>query len=64
MNPTKKQVALILLAVATLVIALIVLIRNRNLDVDLLAILGIIGGIAIIVVSLPGLNGNGNGGKK
>ena len=57
MSELKRQVILILLGVVTLVLALIVLIRNRDLDVDLLAALGIVGGIAIVVVSLPRGNG-------
>jgi hypothetical protein len=56
-SPVKREVWLLLLAVAVLVISLIVLIRNRNIDVDLLAILGLLGGAAMIVVALPGRNG-------
>ena len=56
MSPVKREVWLLLLAVAVLVISLIVLIRNRNIDVDLLAILGLLGGAAMIVVALPTRN--------
>ena len=53
MKPARRQAVLILLAVAALVLALTVLVRNRSLDVDLLAALGIVGGLAIVVVALP-----------
>ena len=53
MKPARRQAVLILLAVAALVLALVVLVRNRSLDVDLLAALGIVGGLAIVVVALP-----------
>ena len=48
-----RLVALILLGVAMLALAVVILARNRNLDVDLLAVLGLIGGAAIVVVCLP-----------
>jgi hypothetical protein len=53
----KREVALIILGVAALVIAIVVLLINRDTSTDLLAVLGLIGGAAIVVVSLP--NGNG-----
>jgi hypothetical protein len=56
-SAVKREVWLLLLAVAVLVISLIVLIRNRSLDTDLLAALGVLGGAAMIVVALPGRNG-------
>jgi len=49
----RRNLYLILLGVATLVIAIIVMVRNRSLDTDLLAALGILGGLAIVVVALP-----------
>ena len=58
MNKTKRTAALILLGVAVLTLSLIVLIRNRSLDTDLLAAIGLVGGLAIVVVSLP-TSGNG-----
>ena len=58
MSRARRNLYLILIGVAVLVIAIIVLIRNRSLDVDLLAALGLLGGLAIVVVALPG-NGNG-----
>lgn len=53
MKPARRQACLIVLGVAALVLALIVLVRNRSLDVDLLALLGLVDGLAIVVVSLP-----------
>ena len=57
MSAVKREVWLLLLAVAVLVISLIVLIRNRDIDTDLLAALGLLGGVAMIVVALPSRNG-------
>ena len=57
MSTVRREVWLILLAVAVLVISLVVLIRNRDLDTDLLAVLGLLGGVAMIVVALPSRNG-------
>jgi hypothetical protein len=56
----KREVALILLGVVALVIAIIVLVINQSVSTDLLASLGLIGGAAMVIVSLP--NGNGKGG--
>jgi len=56
-STVRREVWLILLAVAVLVISLVVLIRNRDLDTDLLAALGVLGGVAMVVVALPGRNG-------
>jgi hypothetical protein len=56
-SPVRRQVYLILIGVAVLVIAVIVLIRNRDLNSDLLAVLGLLGGLAIVIVSLPPGNG-------
>ena len=65
MSPARRQATLILLGVATLTLSLIIIIRNRSLDTELLAWIGIIGGLAIVVVSLPVDRGgrNGNGGQ-
>jgi len=54
----KREAALILLAVVALVLAIIVFVISQSLSTDLLAALGLVGGAAIVVVSLP----NGNGG--
>jgi hypothetical protein len=56
-SPVRREVILILCGVAAFVLGLIVLIRNRDLDTDLLAALGLVGGVAIIAVALPGSNG-------
>ena len=57
MSAVRREVWLIILAVIVLTLSLIVLIRNRSLDTDLLAALGVLGGAAMIVVALPGRNG-------
>ena len=54
----KREAALILLAVVALVLAIIVIVISQSLSTDLLAALGLVGGAAIVVVSLP--NGNGS----
>jgi hypothetical protein len=48
---------MILLGVAALVLAIIVLVLNRDVSSDLLAVLGLVGGVAIVIVALPA-NGN------
>ena len=57
MSAVRREVWLIILAVIVLTLSLIVLIRNRSLDTDLLAALGVLGGAAMIVVALPTRNG-------
>lgn len=49
---------LIVLAVACLALAVIVLVRNRTPDDDILAVIGVLGGAAIVIVALP-RNGHG-----
>jgi hypothetical protein len=51
--PQRRMTYLVLLAVVVLVLSLIVLVRNRSLETDLLAACAIVGGLAIIVVALP-----------
>jgi hypothetical protein len=53
MTPVRRQALLILLAVACLTLAVIVLARNRSLDDELLATAALVGGVAIVVISLP-----------
>jgi hypothetical protein len=53
MTQTRRTALLILLGVAVLVLAILVLIRSRSWDLDFLAIIGILGGLAIVLVSLP-----------
>jgi hypothetical protein len=53
MTPARRLFALVLLGVAVLVLALLVIIRNRSVDDEMLAIIGLLGGVAIIVTSLP-----------
>lgn len=54
----KREIYLILLGVAGLVLSIIVLVIGQNASTDLLAAIGIIGGAAMVIVSLPE-NGNG-----
>jgi hypothetical protein len=65
MTSTRKAFVLILLGVAALTLALIVLIRNRSVDDEMLATIAVLGALAIILNSLPAGNGkrhgNGNG---
>jgi hypothetical protein len=56
-TPARRAFILIMLGVAVLTLALVILIRNRSLDVELLAVIGLLGGLAIVVVSLPAANG-------
>lgn len=58
MTRTRQLALLILLGVAVLVIAIIVFILNRSGVSDLLAVIGLLGGLAIIVTTLPVHNGN------
>jgi hypothetical protein len=58
MSRARWQVGMILLGVAALVIGIVVLIRNtRSIDTELLAVLGIVGGLAIVLNALPKRNG-------
>jgi hypothetical protein len=52
MNPARMRAVLIVVAAAVLALALTVLIRNRSPDDEMLAILGLLGGVAIVVVAL------------
>ena len=60
MTTARRAFALILLGVAVLTLALIVLIRDRSIDTELLGTVALLGGLAIVVVSLPSA---GNGGS-
>lgn len=57
MSHAKRIAILILLGVGVLVLAIIVLVTARNADTRLLATIGLLGGLAIVVVSLPSSNG-------
>jgi hypothetical protein len=57
MSKARRLLYLILLGVAVLVLSILILVRNRSLDTELLAVVGLLGGLAIVVVSLP-VNGN------
>jgi uncharacterized integral membrane protein len=54
MNRARWQAGMILLGVITLVLSIIVMIRNTNrIDIELLAGVGIAGGLAMILNALP-----------
>jgi hypothetical protein len=53
----KRLWAEILCGVIALALAIIVLVLNRDTSSDLLAVLGLVGGVAIIINTLP-TNGN------
>jgi hypothetical protein len=59
MSPARRLAALIAIGVAVLTLSIIVLARTRNVDEHLLAIVGLLGGLAIVVVSLPPDKNNG-----
>jgi len=56
-SAARRTALLILFGVLALVLAIIVLVRNKSIDSELLASLGLVGGLAIVVVSLPVSNG-------
>jgi hypothetical protein len=49
----RQRVYLILLGVVALVLSLIVMIRNETLSTTLLGGIGLVGGLAMILVALP-----------
>jgi hypothetical protein len=55
----KRQLILVLLAFVMLAGAITIWVRHQNADVDILAVLAVVGGAAILVVSLPA-NGGGD----
>lgn len=54
MTKGRRVFVLILIGVAVLVLALLVMIRNRSPDDELLATIALLGGLAIIINSIPG----------
>jgi peptidoglycan/LPS O-acetylase OafA/YrhL len=52
-RPAKRQAILVVIAVAVLVLALIVFSTDRSTGDHLLAAIGLLGGLAIVIVSLP-----------
>jgi hypothetical protein len=53
MSPIKREVILIVVAVLLLVLAITVFVRSRGFNDHVLAALGILGGIAVVIVALP-----------
>jgi hypothetical protein len=54
---TRQLLLLYLGGVAVMALAVVVFILNRGLAVDLLAVVGLLGGLAIIINALPTHNG-------
>jgi peptidoglycan/LPS O-acetylase OafA/YrhL len=50
---------LVVLGAAALALAIIVLVRNKSPDDELLATVAVLGGLAMVVVALNQRNGNG-----
>ena len=57
----KREVYLVLMGCAVLILSGIVLALNQNTSTDLLASIGILGGLAVIINALP-FSSDGNGG--
>jgi formate-dependent nitrite reductase membrane component NrfD len=53
----RREVYMLLLGVATMALSVVVLVLNRDVSSDLLAVIGLLGGVAIIINALPS-NGN------
>lgn len=62
MSPARRIAILILLGVGVLVLSIIVQVWARDFQERLLAVTGVLGGLAIVVVSLPTSNGKNQGG--
>jgi hypothetical protein len=63
MDPeTKRSLTLIVAGAVVVGLAVVVLVRNRSVDTELLGTIALVGGVAIILNSLPfGNRRNGNG---
>jgi len=53
MDDARRLAWLILCGVIVLVLSIVVFVRSRRLDEDLLAAIGLVGGVAIVLVALP-----------
>jgi multisubunit Na+/H+ antiporter MnhF subunit len=60
MNPTRQMALELLLGVAIMVLAVIVFVLNRTGATDVLAVIGFLGGVAVIINALPLRTGNGD----
>lgn len=58
MNKTKQTAYLILIGAVVFGLSIVVYVRHRSWDDNILATVGLLGGLAIIINSLP-TNGNG-----
>lgn len=57
MTPTRRMFVLVVLGAAALALAIIVLIRNKSPDDELLATIAVLGGLAMVVAALNQRNG-------
>jgi hypothetical protein len=60
----KQLAVMILLGAAMLALAIVVWVLNRDSSSDILAVIALLGGLAVVVIVLPlsnGKNGNGKG---
>jgi hypothetical protein len=61
MSRARQLAVLLVLGAAVLALAIVVFVLNRDSSSDILAVIGLLGGLAIIVNSLPvGNNRNGD----
>jgi hypothetical protein len=58
MNPARRIALLIVIGAAVLALAVIVLATARGTQEHLLAVIGLLGGVAIVIVSLPVAKGD------
>lgn len=57
---TRKMLYLILIGAAVVALAIIVFVKHESTGSELLAVIGLLGGIAIIINSLPDNGKNGD----
>jgi hypothetical protein len=53
----KRELYLILIGAAVLALAVVVWVLNRDISSDLLAVVAVLGGVAIVLIALPLRNG-------
>lgn len=58
----RKTIYLIVIGAAVLALSIVVFVRHKSIDTDALAAIGVLGGLAIIINSLP--NNGKNGGDE
>jgi uncharacterized membrane protein (DUF373 family) len=53
----RRLAVLVVIGAALLALAVVVFVLNRDTSTDLLAVAALLGGLAVVVVALPGANG-------